>query len=479
MQQYPLLQTKLYIPPIRPELVSRSRLIERLNAGLDRELTVISAPAGFGKTTLVSEWVDHLRSDGAKEDQIENRIAWLSLDESDSDPTRFLAYLIAALRTIEPRQQSAGNIGKGALSALQSPQPPPAEVVLTTLINEIAAIPDRILLVLDDCHLIEAQPIYDALTFLLEHLPPQMHLVIATREDPHLSLARLRARGQLTELRATDLRFTSSEAAEFLNQVMGLDLSMEDIAALETRTEGWIAGLQLAAISMQGRKDASSLIKSFTGSHRFVLDYLIEEVLEQQSESIQSFLLQTAVLNRLTGPLCDAVRFGGARSPTGQDNGQATLEMLDHANLFMVPLDEERRWYRYHHLFADLLRQRLNQTQPEQLPILHRRASEWYEQNGFADEAIEHALRAEDFERAAYLIEEQADAVWGRGEHTKLRRWLAGLPVELIFSKPHLCVLHAWELFTSGQQDAAEGSLQAAEKALHTSTDLATETSQL
>jgi LuxR family maltose regulon positive regulatory protein len=238
-----------------------------------------------------------------------------------------------------------------------------------------------------------------------------MHLVIAARSDPYFPLSRLRASGQLTELRATDLRFSSSEAAEFLNQVMGLDLSAEDIAALEARTEGWIAGLQLAAISMQGREDTASLIKSFTGSHRFVLDYLVEEVLEQQSESIQNFLLQTAILDRLTGSLCDAVRFGEAKSPTGQDNAQATLEMLEHANLFIVPLDEERRWYRYHHLFADLLRQRLRQTQPEQVSTLHQRASEWYEQNRFIDEAIEHALRAEEFERAAHLIEEHVDAI--------------------------------------------------------------------
>jgi LuxR family maltose regulon positive regulatory protein len=474
MQQYPLLQTKLYIPRIRPELVSRPRLFERLNGGLPRQsgfressgfarkLTLVSAPAGFGKTTLVSEWVDRLRLDGAKEKQIENRIAWLSLDESDNDPTRFLSYSIAALRTIQ------ADIAKGALSALQSPQAPPTEAVLTSLINEMAGIPHRILLVLDDYHLIEAQPIHDTLTFLLEHLPPQMHLVIATRDDPHLPLARLRARGQLTELRAADLRFTSSEAAEFLNQVMGLGLSIEDIAALETRTEGWIAGLQLAAISMQGHDDTTSLTRAFTGSHRFVLDYLMEEVLEEQSEGVQTFLLQTAILGRYTGSLCDTL--------TGQDNGQATLEMLERANLFIIPLDEERRWYRYHHLFADLLRQRLHQTQPEQLPILHRRASEWYEQNRFVDESIEHALCGEDFERAAHLIEEHLDALWQRGEYTELQRWLARLPVEMVFSKPHLCILQAWDLFHCGQQDAVERSLQAAEQALETCSDGATGT---
>jgi LuxR family maltose regulon positive regulatory protein len=373
--------------------------------------------------------------------------------------------LIAALRTIE------AGIAEGVLGALQSPQSPPAEAILTTLINEIAALPDRIVLVLDDYHLIEAQPIHDALTFLLRRLPPQMHLVIATREDPPLPLARLRVRGQLTELRATDLRFSSSEAATFLNQVMGLNLSAEDIAALERRTEGWIAGLQLAAISMQGRKDVTGFIQSFTGSHHFVLDYLLEEVLEQQSQNIQTFLLYTAVLDRLTGSLCDAL--------TGQEDGQATLEILERANLFIVPLDEERRWYRYHHLLADLLRQRLRQTQPEQMPTLHQRASKWYEQNGFIDEAIEHALHAEGFERVAHLIEEHVDALWQRSEHARLRRWLAGLPIELIFSKPHLGILHAWNLFTSGQQDAAEQSLQAAERVLESSADRVTETSPM
>ena len=452
----PLLKTKLYIPPVRPELVSRLRLIERLNMGLHRKLTLVCAPAGFGKTTLLSEWVDHLRLDAATESQAADRIAWLSLDENDNDPTRFLAYSIAALQTID------ADVGKGALSALQSPQPPPTEGILNALINEIAAVPDRIVFVLDDYHLVEAQPIHDALTFLLRHLPPQMHLVIATRDDPRLPLARLRARGQLTELRATDLRFTSFEAAEFLNRVMGLDLSAEDIAALETRTEGWIAGLQLAAVSMQGRKDLVGFVKSFTGSHRFVLDYLVEEVLEQQSERVQSFLLQTAILDRLTGSLCDAV--------TGQDNGRATLEMLDRANLFIVPLDDERRWYRYHHLFGDLLRIRLRQSLSDKIPMLQIRASEWFAQNGFIADAVEYALRAEDFERAANLIEGVADAEWERGGLKKLGGWLDVLPKELLFSKPYLCIFHACCLFVSGQQSAAEKSLQSVEKSLYQST---------
>jgi LuxR family maltose regulon positive regulatory protein len=474
MQQHALLQTKLHIPPIRPGLVSRPRLIERLDAGLGqnfgRRLSVISAPAGFGKTTLIAQWLNAARCSAA----------WLSLDESDHEVARFLAYVIAALRAVETRQHSAGVIGKGLLRELQSPQPPPAEAVLTSLINDVATLPDRMLLVLDDYHLIEAQTIHDAVAFLLEHLPPQMHLVIATREDPPLALPRLRARGQLTELRAADLRFTSAEAAEFLNQAMGLDLAAKDITALEARTEGWIAGLQLAAISMQGREDTASLIKSFAGSHRYVLDYLLEEVLEQQSEGVQLFLLQTAILDRLTGSLCDAVRFGLAKSPstsheagvrlnaveasTGQNVGQAILEALERANLFIVPLDEERRWYRYHRLFADLLRQRLRQMRREQVPVLHQRASEWYELNGFVEQAIEHALQTEDYERPARLLDEQAEAIWLRGEHAKLRRWLAKLPDEVVFSRPQLCLFHAWYLFAGGQQDVAERRLQACER---------------
>src|SRR5512136_1348985 len=339
-----ILATKLYIPPPRPGAVRRPRLIERLNEGLpaDRKLTLISAPAGFGKTTLVSEWVA-----GCEQLEPKVRAAWLSLDEGDNDPTRFLAYLVAALQTI------AAKIGEGVLGILQSPQPPPIEAILTALINEITAISDNLILVLDDYHAIEAKPVDastsvdDALTFLVEHLPPQMHLVIATREDPHLPLAQLRVRGQLTELRAADLRFTPEEAGEFLNQMMNLNLSVENIAALEARTEGWIAGLQLAALSVQGREDIDRFIQAFTGSHRFVLDYLVEEVLAHQSEHIRSFLLQTAILDRFCATLCNAV--------TERKDGKEMLNVLERSNLFIVPLDDKRQWYRYHHLFAEVL----------------------------------------------------------------------------------------------------------------------------
>ena len=310
----PLLATKLYIPPPRPKAVLRPRLIERLNEGLRGKLTIISAPAGFGKTTLVSEWVT-----GSK-----RAVAWLSLDDGDNDLKRFLVYLVAALQTL------ADEIGAGVLGALQSPQLPSTESLLTTLLNEIDAIPDDFILVLDDYHMLDSKSVDQALTFLVEHLPQQMHLVIATREDPPLPLARLRARDQLTELRAADLRFTPAEAADFLNRVMGLNLSAEDIAALEARTEGWIAGLQLAALSMQGHSDAADFIQSFTGAHHFVLDYLLEEVLHQQPEHVQAFLLRTSILNRLCGPLCDAVLLDPSAF------GQETLEALEHANLFIV-----------------------------------------------------------------------------------------------------------------------------------------------
>ncbi len=443
----PILTIKLYIPPPRPEVVLRPRLIERLNEGLHGKLTLISAPAGFGKTTLVGEWVAGCGRPAA----------WLSLDEGDNDPTRFLAYLVAALQTIAP------NIGEGVLGVLQSPQPPPTESILTALLNEVTTIPDRFVLVLDDYHVIDAEPVDHALAFVLEHLPPQMHLVIATREDPHLPLARLRARSQLTELRATDLRFTPDEAAEFLNSVMGLNLSAEEIAALETRTEGWIAGLQMAALSMQGRADATSFIKSFTGIHRFVLDYLVEEVLQRQPDRVRSFLLQTSILDRLSGPLCDAV--------TGQEDGRGMLEALERGNLFVVPLDDKRQWYRYHHLFADVLQARSMEAQPQQVPTLHQRASEWYEQNGLLSDAIRHALAAKDFERAAGLVELAGPAMRRSRQDATLLGWLEALPDELVRARPVLSVYYAGALFGTGELEAVEARLRDAERWLEAPSD--------
>ncbi|WKZ35054.1 MAG: LuxR C-terminal-related transcriptional regulator [Anaerolineales bacterium] len=440
--------TKLYIPPPRPGIVLRPRLIERLDNGLakGRRLTLISASAGFGKTTLVSEWITHCG----------RSVAWLSLDEGDNDSTRFLTYLIAALQTL------AENIGARVLGALQSPQLPPIESILTTLLNEITTIPDNFVLVLDDYHIIDSKPVDNALTFLLEHLPPQMHLVIATREDPQLPLSRLRARGQLTELRATDLRFTPSEAAEFLNQMMGLNLSTENIAALEARTEGWIAGLQLAALSMQGSKDVSGFIQEFAGDHRYIVDYLVEEVLQRQPKHVRNFLLQTAILNQLNGSLCDAV--------TGKEDGNVQLEVLQRGNFFVIPLDDKRNWYRYHHLFADVLRMHLMAEQPDQVSALHRRASEWYEQNGLRSDAIRHALAAEDFERAATLVELAVPEMRRnrQGATVKELGWLKALPDELIRFRPVLCVDYAYALFAGGELGAVEARLRDAERWLDT-----------
>jgi LuxR family maltose regulon positive regulatory protein len=492
----PILATKLYIPSPPPKMVPRPRLIERLNGGLQQRLTLISAPAGFGKTTLVSEWATVCGQP----------LAWLSLDSGDDDPARFLAYFVAALQTIAPK------VGTGVLGALQSPQPPSIEAILTTLLNEITTTPDHFILVLDDYHTIDAKPIDSALAFLLEHLPPQMHLVIATREDPQLPLARWRARGQLTELRAADLRFTPSEAVEFLNRVMGLKLTAEDIAALETRTEGWIAGLQLAALALQGvaeertisareQKDAAGFIQSFTGSHRFVLDYLVEEVLNQQPEIVQTFLLRTSILERLCAPLCDAVvdpskswnlsslSTAVPKQPTREVDQRANhltlnrskeiLESLERANLFIVPLDSERRWYRYHHLFADLLQQRLRQslaTSSEdaqgRINELHIRASQWYEDHDLAMEAFLHAAAANDIERAIRFIAGDRIPQHFRGTVTAILAWLESLPKSALDARPWLWWRFASLLLVNGQSTGVEEKLQAAESALGASTDL-------
>ena len=463
----PLLATKLYIPPPRAKIVLRPRLVERLNEGLSGKLTLISAPAGFGKTTLVSEWISSLTPNpfakhpgGAPEGRGEEmKVAWLSLDEGDNDPVRFISYLIAALQTIQ------AGLGEGLLAALQSSQPPQVEGILTSLINEISIIPERFLLILDDYHLLDSQPVDRSLTFLVEHQPPQMHLVIATREDPQLPLARLRARGQLTELRAADLRFTPAEAAEFLNQVMGLNLSSEDIAALETRTEGWITGLQMAALSMQGLSDAAGFIQSFTGSHRFVLDYLIEEVLGRQPENIQFFLLRTSILERLCGPLCDAV-LSSSSAP-----GQETLEYLERANLFIVPLDQERRWYRYHHLFAELLRQRLGQ--PQELSAYHLRASAWLGANGDRAGAFQHAFAAGDYDGAARLAESAWQSMERNFQTAAWLGWVKKLPDVAICSRPRLCLQLGSAFSDAGELEISETYLQNAERALAAAMDQA------
>lgn len=459
-----VLQTKLYTPETRLDLVPRARLIDKLRAGCHRKLTLISAPAGFGKTTLVSEWIA----------RCERPAAWLSLDEGDNDPTRFLTYLVAALQAMPIGEKGAiasngAQIGEGVLSLLQSPQSLPLESVLTALLNEIVTISDNFILVLDDYHLLNAKPIDDALTFLLDHLPSQMHLVIATRADPRLPLARYRVLNQMTELRETDLRFTPAESAGFLNQAMGLTLSAEEIAALETRTEGWIAGLQLAVLAMQGlstqgQADTTRFIQTFTGSHRFVLDYLVEEVLQRQTESVRSFLLHTAILDRLSGPLCNAI--------TGEEDGQGMLEDLERGNLFVVPLDDRREWYRYHHLFAEVLHAHSMAEHPEELPTLHRRASEWFEQNDLLPDAIRHAFAAKDFERAARLIELVQPTIGRSSQAATWLGWVRALPDEMVRVRPVLSVGYAWALLGSSELEVSRTRLQDAERWLDVATDM-------
>ena len=426
----PRLETKLYIPKRRPGLVSRPRLIERLDQGTERKLTLVSAPPGFGKSTLLSEWV-------AAAPAGEGPVAWVSLDQGDNDPALFWAYFIAALQTVQ------SGAGDSALSLLHSPQPPSIEALLGTLVNEISTISrdpsigsgHSFVVVLDDYHVIDAQPVHSGITFLLDHLPPQMHLVIAGRSDPPLPLARLRGRGEMTELRASDLRFTPDEAAAFLNEAMGLDLSAQDVETLETRTEGWIAGLQLAALSMRGREDVSGFIGAFAGDDRYIVDYLVEEVLQRQSERVRNFLLQTSILERLSGPLCDAV--------TGHEDGKGVLEALERGNLFVVPLDDNRQWYRYHHLFADVLRAHSMDEQPDRIPTLHRRAAAWFEESGMAAEAIEQARAAGDHETVARLLVSNFEEFQRAAHYASISSWSASLPEEMVRVRPRLALIHA------------------------------------
>jgi LuxR family maltose regulon positive regulatory protein len=451
----PLLTTKLYVPPVRLEWVPRPRLVDRLIAGMDCKLTLLAAPAGYGKTTLLSECAARCG----------RPVAWLTLDAGDNDPVCFWTYFVAALQTVHDQ------VGRALLDALPTPElaqegPTPAgalprfEAPLTTLLNEVAAIPGPLALILDDFHLLEAQPVLDSLAFLLERLPPQIHLVIATRSDPVLPLSRLRGRGQMSELRTADLRFSADEAAAFLNEAMGLQLLAEDVAALETRTEGWAAGLQMAGLSMRGRDAGrvSEFIAAFKGSHRYILDYLTDEVLLRQPAEIRCFLLETSVLDRLNASLCDYV--------TGQDRGREVLAWLDAANLFIVPLDDERRWYRYHRLFADLLRSRLEETEPDQLPVLHLGASEWYEANSLIPEAVGHAVASGDMDRVARVVGGHALAMLEHGTLATLKEWLDTLPVDVVRAHPWLCIGLAWASGLSGQLDAVEPLLHDASEAL-------------
>jgi LuxR family transcriptional regulator, maltose regulon positive regulatory protein len=443
----PLLKTKLHIPAGRPTLVDRPRLLARLDEGLTRELTVISAPAGFGKTTLLGAWATNRHS--------QLHIAWLALDDGDNDPVRFLTYLCAALATVEVQITEAG------LMTWLAGRRPPIEPVLSALISEIAAETNNLVLILDDYHLIRAAPVHRAVTFLLDHLPPNLRLVIAARADPPLPLARLRARDQLVELRQDDLRFTPEEAATFLGRAVEAKLSPGEVADLAERTEGWAAGLQMAAGSLQGRTDVAAFIQAFAGTNRHVMDYLTDEILLRQPAELQDFLLRTSILARLTGPLCDAVlerestsadrvtETGTHTPPTA--SSQAMLEYLERSNLFITPLDERREWYRYHQMFVDLLQYRLRQAHPDMVPALHRRASGWLEQNGLVAEAVGHALAAKDWQHAADLVEREVPLGWKRGELTTLGNWLDALPEETIYARPRLCIYAAARLVQAGR----------------------------
>ncbi|MBN1836465.1 MAG: hypothetical protein JW820_11485 [Spirochaetales bacterium] len=424
--QQPLLKTKINIPPLRPELVDRPRLVERIEQSLHGKLTLVSAPAGFGKTTLLVAWAG----------RCPRPVAWLTLEDSDNDPARFIAYCLAALQVIHPE------LGRGLSFKLQPLHRSAREAVLTRLLNELSEIPAPIALVLDDYHVIAEETVHASVAFLVEHLPPQVHIVVSSRADPPLPLAALRARGQLNEVRASELRFDSGETAAFMNRLMGFHLSRQELDALSLRTEGWIAGLQMAAVSLQGRDDAAAFIAAFTGSNRYVLDYLVEEVFQRQPEHVQSFLRRTSILERLTGPLCDAL--------TGQLGGQKTLDLLERGGLFIEPLDAERRWYRYHRIFAELLRLRLARDCPQDIPELHRRAAAWFQEHGFPAEAIVHTLARGDHEMAAQLIEAGAEQCLMRGETSSFVEWVGMLPEALVRSRPRLCIYHALALLLLG-----------------------------
>ncbi len=445
----PLIATKLYVPKVRPGLVARPRLLDRLRRGATSRLTLLSAPAGFGKTTLLAEWLGETVGEGRS-------VAWVSLDPSDNEPSSFWRYVVTALQTAVP------GVGSGALELIAS-SPMPTDLVLTTLLNELAAAPGEIWVVLDDYHLVDTGGVRDGMTLLLEHLPPHVHLVLSTRADPDLPLARWRVRGELVEIRAADLRFTSDEAATYLIEATGLHLAAEDVEVLEERTEGWIAALQLAALSVQGRDDVSTFITGFAGNDRYIVDYLVEEVLAHQPGPVREFLLHTAVLDRLTGPLCEVV--------TGREDSSDMLTTLLRSNLFLVALDDQSEWYRYHHLFADVLRARLLAEQPDLVPLLHQRASHWYEMHESPEEAVRHALAAGDFNRAAYLMELAVPAIRRNRQEAIMFGWLKVLPDDVVRSSPVLSVFRGYMFGVSGDLDAWEARLDDAERALAAAPD--------
>jgi LuxR family transcriptional regulator, maltose regulon positive regulatory protein len=446
-QRDPLIRTKLRPPFVRPGLVSRPRLQEQIAQGLRGPLTLVVAPAGFGKTTLLASSVTGCGMP----------VAWLSLDRDDSRVGRFLAYLVAALRAADPV------VGSEANQLLASSEQLPPEVILSSLINDLEATSGEMALVLDDYHTVSSQAVHEAVTFLLLHCPRTFHLVLATRSDPPLPLARMRASGQMVELRAADLSFREPEAAQFLNDVMGLHLDARSVAVLEARTEGWVAGLQMAALSLGGQEDVSEFVEGFSGTHRYILDYLLEEVLASQSPEIQRFLLYTSILERLTPPLCDAIvadeepsaRPGDGPSPRSESpfagRSATLLAYLERANLFLVPLDDDRTWYRYHHLFRDLLRTRLDQLHPRLSPRLHLHAAAWLEHAGMMVEAINHALEADAYDYAACLVEENTTGLLAQGELHTLMSWIESLPNAARLSRPWLCVHQAYALAFAGR----------------------------
>ncbi len=447
-----LLRTKLYIPPLRPNLVPRPRLFEQLNQGLQpgHKLTLISAPAGFGKTTLLADWAR----------TTDRRVSWLHLDPADNERARFLAYLVTSLQVHQEY------LVQDALTALDSIPAPPVETILTSLINELASMEGGLVLVLDDYHVIESQEIHEAITFLLEYLPAEVSVIISTRVDPPLPLHKLRGQGQLIEIRADRLRFDDEETRGFLANFLEHTLSQEELVLLHNRLEGWVAGLQMLVLSLQGKKKTQKFVESFSGSHRFIMDYLMEEVFNQQEAAIQRFLLRSSILGRLSGPLCDYVLGEGPSSSEHERyrSSQEVLEHLDQSNLFLLPMDDERRWYRYHHLFASLLRQRLHKVSPDEAGGLLGRAANWFAKNGYFEEAFDHALAAGDGRAAAKIVERQGYQLLTKGSLATLLRWFKRLPDELVKERPGLSVIYAWVLVLSGSLDDVEKYLMAAEE---------------
>jgi len=448
----PILSTKLYIPPLQPKTVLRSHLIKQLNKGAKGKLTLISASAGFGKTILLCQWVENYNYP----------VGWISLDEEHNDPIRFILYLLGAI------QSAKANIDESILGMVLSPQPPQYKTILTLLINEVANLEDDFSIILDDYHLIDSKEVDDVLTFLIDNMPSQMHLIISTRVDPRLPIARLRAQGQMVEIRVADMRFRQSEIAEFMTQIMELELAEKNISALGMRTEGWIAGLKLAAISMRGNNDISGFIESFTGSNRYIIDYLVEEVLNKLSNNVQEFLLRTSVLDRMCGPLCDEI------FPNNDVLGQETLEYLEKINMFVIPLDSERRWYRYHHLFAQILRQRMSSSniivdknKDTNIEDLHLLASNWFEKNNLYVEAFGYATKTKDIERAQRLIKGNGIPLQYLGALVPILNWLGSLEKDVLDAHPSLWVTYASTLCIASRFDDVEDKLIAAEAALN------------